>query len=101
MFSNQALVMGVSFVVLFLALIGNMMVPWVEMKNKMLVIALTVFVIAPLMVLSVFTVNCTVYGTCNSLAGIYAGITVVFTVLYTGYFVYKLIKYKKSLEKES
>lgn len=97
MIASEAIVIGVCFVILIIVLILNAIIPFNGEKHlKYLFIIL--LVVLPAMLINVYTVNCTVYGNCHTLARLFAVIAIISTLVYVTLFVIKFIKYKKSVD---
>jgi cytochrome bd-type quinol oxidase subunit 2 len=101
MLSQQALILSICNVVIFIALIISVFIikkttdKKEESKYKIVlknIAALIFFLI--IMIMQVYSVNCMVYGECGSWAWIITIFTVLGTLAYLGLFIYILIKSK-------
>ena len=101
MIRTETIVVGICAVILILAMIANVVVSKTSSTDsvfcttKLCMILAILFVLLPLALIQVYSVQCMLEGNCDRFVWIFVGIAVVLTLVYIGLFVYKIIKQKR------
>lgn len=99
MLAHQSLVLMVAFMIILVIFTMNILIPSKGSPFEKLILLATMFaVVLPIMFIKVYSVQCMIYGNCNTFSWIIAGAAMLLALLYLGLFLKKMIDKKKELD---
>jgi hypothetical protein len=101
MIHKQTIIIGVCFVIVLLIMLVNSLLPQKKQdttldRSKILITLAILLTFLPIALIKLYSVNCMLEGNCHVLVWVYVAIWVLLTAAYTGAFILKAIKTKKT-----
>lgn len=107
MIRTQTIIIGICIIITLLLAISNLFIPTnnqdkqsIFTRTKFYLLLVMLLVIFPLAIVHLYAVNCMLEGNCELFTWIIAALVIISTILYTGGFIYRLVKLKKTITSE-
>lgn len=92
--SNQAIILSICNLIIFMLMFINVFIS--KQKSKIVVILGLIFIVIPIMIIQIYSLNCMVTGSCTVWSWTLSAIAIIFTLIYVIGFIIMIIKLKKN-----
>jgi hypothetical protein len=92
--SNQAIILTVCNFIIFMLMFANIFIS--KQKSKTIVILGLIFIVIPIMIIQIYSLNCMVTGSCVAWSWTLSIIAIVLTLVYVIGFIAMIMKLKRN-----